>query len=179
MYVTGKISAIDDKMPRVKIDVPEFDNITSGWFFVPQNCTVKDKSYNTMAIDTLVAAACSDDLQDGCIIGALYNDTDVCVLSDDNVKYIFFEDGTKIKYDKNAHELLINVVDKVTLNAVSSDFTTNLNLVGNLNVTGNITATGDITDKAYSMAAMREQYNAHAHGNGNNGANTTPPTALF
>lgn len=179
MYITGKIAVIDNKMPRVKIEVAEYDNFLSGWFFIPQNCTVKDKSYNTMALNTLVAAVCTDDLQDGCIIGALYNDEDVCVLSDDNKKYIFFEDGTKIMYDKSEKNLLIDAINTVNLKAVQTNFKTELNINGNVNVAGDIKATGDITDKAYSMAQMRDKYDSHNHTNGNNGENTGTPIQTF
>lgn len=179
MYVTGKIAVIDSEMPRVKIEVEEYDNFLSGWFFVPQNCTVKDKSYNTMALNTLVAAVCTDDLQDGCVIGALYNDEDVCVLSDENKKYIFFEDGTKILYDKQEKNLLIDAVNTINLKAVQTSFTTDLKIKGNLDVDGDIKATGDITDKAYSMAQMRSKYGGHTHTNGNNGANTGTPIQTF
>lgn len=179
MYITGKIIAIDPTMPRVKIEAAEYDNFTSGWFFVPQLCTVKDKSYNTMALNTLVAAVCTDDMQDGCIIGALYNDEDICILSDKNKKYIFFEDGTKIMYDKKDNDLIIDAIKSVNLKAVQTNFTTDLKIKGNLDVDGDITSSGDITDKAYSMEEMRNKYNSHNHTNGNNGENTGTPTDTF
>lgn len=179
MYITGKIIATDGTMPRVKIEVAEYDNFTSGWLFIPQLCTVKDKAYNTMALNTLVAAVCTDDMQDGCIIGALYNDEDICIISDENKKYIFFEDGTKILYDKKEKDLLIDAINSVNLKAVQTNFKTDLNINGNLNVTGDIKADGDITDKAYSMAQMRNKYNSHKHTNGNNGADTGVPKDTF
>lgn len=162
MYVTGNISAIDEKSARVKIDIPEFDNITSGWFFIPQLCTVKDKSYNTIAINTLVAACCTDDLQDGCILGALYNDEDICVLGDENKKYIFFEDGAKFCYDKQTHEFTV-IAEKTVIQ-------TDLTVIGNINCTQNV------SDCVGTMATIRQKHNAHVHGNGNNGGNTTAPT---
>ena len=179
MYITGKITAIDEKMPRVKIEVEEYDNITTGWLFIPQQCTVKDKSYNTMALNTLVAAVCTDDLQDGCVIGALYNDEDICIISDEDKKYIFFEDGTKIMYDKKENDLIIDAIKSINLKAVQTSFTTDLKIKGNLDVDGNITSNGDITDKAYSMEEMRNKYNSHEHPNGNNGSSTGVPQQTF
>ena len=162
MYVTGKIIAIDEKTARAKISIPEYDDITSGWFFIPQLCTVKDKSYSIMAINTLVGAVCCDDLSDGCIIGSLYNDEDICVIGDENQKYIFFEDGAKLKYDKLSHELTI-IAQTTTMQT-------------NLNVIGNITCSQNVSDSIGSMALIRTKHNAHIHGNGNNGSNTTAPT---
>lgn len=162
MYVIGTVIAIDDKMPRVKLKLPELDDFETGWFFVPQMATVKDKSFNQIALNTLVGAVCTDDMQDGCIIGSLYNDEDICVLADENVKYIFFEDGAKLKYDKSSHELTI-IAQTTTMQT-------------NLNVIGNITCTQNVSDSVGSMALIRTKHNAHVHGNGNGGSNTTSPT---
>lgn len=162
MYVVGTVIAINDKMPRVKLKLPELDDFETGWFFVPQMATVKDKSFNQIALNTLVGAVCTEDMQDGCIIGSLYNDEDICVLADENVKYIFFEDGAKLKYDKSSHELTI-IAQTTTMQT-------------NLNVIGNITCTQNVSDSVGSMALIRTKHNAHIHGNGNNGSNTTAPT---
>lgn len=162
MYVIGTVIAIDDKMPRVKLKLPELDDFETGWFFVPQMATVKDKSFNQITLNTLVGAVCTDDMQDGCIIGSLYNDEDICVLADENVKYIFFEDGAKLKYDKSSHELTI-IAQTTTMQT-------------NLNVIGNITCTQNVSDSVGSMALIRTKHNAHVHGNGNGGSNTTSPT---
>lgn len=162
MYVVGTVITIDDKMPRVKLKLPELDDFETGWFFVPQMATVKDKSFNQIALNTLVGAVCTDDMQDGCIIGSLYNDEDICVLADENVKYIFFEDGAKLKYDKSSHELTI-IAQTTTMQT-------------NLNVIGNITCTQNVSDSVGSMALIRTKHNAHVHGNGNGGSNTTSPT---
>lgn len=162
MYVVGTVITIDDKMPRVKLKLPELDDFETGWFFVPQTATVKDKSFNQIALNTLVGAVCTEDMQDGCIIGSLYNDEDICVLADENVKYIFFEDGAKLKYDKSSHELTI-IAQTTTMQT-------------NLNVIGNITCTQNVSDSVGSMALIRTKHNAHVHGNGNGGSNTTSPT---
>ena len=162
MYVVGNVIAIDKNLPRVKLKIPDLDDFETGWFFVPQMATVKDKSFNQIALNTLVGAVCTDDMQDGCIIGSLYNDEDICVLADENVKYIFFEDGAKLKYDKSSHELTI-IAQTTTMQT-------------NLNVIGNITCTQNVSDSVGSMALIRTKHNAHVHGNGNGGSNTTSPT---
>ncbi len=167
MYVVGNVIAIDKNLPRVKLQIPDLDDFETGWFFVPQMTTVKDKSFNQIALKTLVGACCTDDLQDGCVIGALYNDEDVCILGDENVKYVFFEDGAKLKYDKTTHEL--------TIIAQTTTMQTDLNVVGNINCTQNITSLQNVSDAIGSMALIRTKHNAHVHGNGNGGYNTTTP----
>lgn len=179
MFVKGIVIAIDTESPRVKLKLPDYDNFETGWIFVPQLCTVKDKSHNQIAINTLVGACCTENLQDGCVIGALYNDEDICILSDENIKYIFFEDGTELKYDKSEHNLTINCKGKVFLNAVQTHFKTPLNITGDVIINGNITSTQEITDLTGSMTAIRNLYNSHTHSNGNNGADTSAPNQQF
>ncbi|RAI14961.1 MAG: hypothetical protein DKM22_05600 [Candidatus Melainabacteria bacterium] len=166
MFITGVVVAIDSKNARVKLKIAEYDDFETGWFFTPQLCTVKDKSYSMLEVNTLVAACCSENFSDGCVIGAIYNDEDICILSDENLKYILFEDGTKIEYDKSTHKLNLDCKGKVTLKTPLA--TVN----GNLNVVGNIVATGEVIDMTSSMSIMRGIYNSHVHSNGNAGAST-------
>lgn len=168
MFITGIVTAIDKNLARVKLQVPDMDNFETGWFFVPQMCTVGDKSYNQVKIKTLVGACCSDDLQDGCVIGALYNDEDVCILKDENTKYIFFEDGTKLKYDTLKNELSVDCAGNLLIKALKTSIAANTEITGNLNVIGNITASKDVIAQNISLTT-------HLHGNGNNGAKTTGP----
>lgn len=158
MLVFGNVIAIDEKLPRVRLRLPDRDNYeTPGWIFVPQVCTVKDKSYNMPAINTLVAAVMDDDLQDGCLIGALYNDEDVCILGDENVKYIRFEDGAFFQYDKTTGFFEAKAPNKIHLEAPE------IELKGEVTNTGNFSSTGNVSDKKSSMQAMRDIYNAHTH----------------
>lgn len=150
MLIFGKVTAIDEENARVKLVVPDMDEWETDWLFVPQACTVKDKSYNIPEINTLAAAILDEDMIDGCIIGALYNDVDTCILGDKNTKYIKFEDGSEFKYDKTTGICTI---------AAKNGF----NFTGDINLDGSLTATGDISDKTSSMQDMRDIYNPHTH----------------
>lgn len=199
MLVFGEIVAIKGHQARLRLS--QYDNYETDWFFVPQLCTVSDKASNVLEIGTLVGAVTTENFDDGCIIGALYNDQDICVTDDKNIKSIVFSDGTIIKYDKKEHIFTMDVKEniditcknsdiksttemditspKLTINASSSvNITTpTLTLTGNLSVSGNITSGGQVSDVKSSMQAMRNTYNSHTHGNGNNGANTNAPNS--
>ena len=88
MLVFGTVINIDEKLRRAKLRLPDFDDFETDWFFIPQLCTKKDTSSTCLSLDTLCAAVCNDDMTDGCIIGAIYNDEDVVIIGDKNVKYI-------------------------------------------------------------------------------------------
>ena len=186
MLVFGEIIAIKGHQARLKI--PEHDNYETDWFFVPQLCTVSDKASNVLEIGTLVGAVTTENFDDGCIIGALYNDQDICVTDDKNIKSIVFSDGTIIQYDKKEHIFTVNIKEetqmaspKITVNAKTSvNITTpTLTLTGNLSVSGNISSGGQVSDVKSSMQDMRTTYNGHTHGNGNNGANTSQTTSTM
>lgn len=194
MFITGIVTATDESSARVKLQVPDMDNFETGWFFVPQMCTVGDKSYNQVKTKTLVGACCSDDLQDGCIIGALYNDEDVCILGSESTKYIFFEDGTKIQYDKLNNELIADCVGNLKLKAKDMNFeaenvdfkakkmtvkseieiTGNAKQTGDLSIIGGITATNvikSLTDVLANAISVLK----HIHSKGQNGLPTGEP----
>ena len=167
MLVFGEIVAI--KGHQAKLRLPQDDNYETDWFFIPQMCTVGDKSHNVYEIGTLVGAVTTENFDDGCIIGALYNDEDICVTEDKNIKQIVFSDGSFITYDKTSHNFSMEIKSGVNIKSPTTS------IDGNLSVTGNITSTGQVADAKGSMQSMRDIYNGHTHGNGNNGANTSGP----
>ncbi len=168
MLVFGTVVA--SRPHQVRIKIHEFDEFESGWFFVPQLCTVKDKSSNSLAINTEVAACVTEDFEDGCIIGALYNDEDVCILEDENVKLLSFEDGTLFKYDKTEHKHTVDVKGQIYVKAADKVI-----FDCEVEMTKNLKVAKDVFDKKGSMQAMRDVYNPHTHSNGNNGLPTGQP----
>lgn len=174
MYVKGIVTAIDPNSPRVKLLLPDFDNFETGWFFVPQLCTIGDKSFNQIKPQTLVGACCTEDMQDGCVIGALYNDEDVCINSDENVKYITFEDGTSIKYDKSENELTLNCVGKINTTAKKTIITGDVDVIGNVKITGSLTVTAIIKSLTDVIANAISLFK-HVHPKGHDGLPTGEP----
>lgn len=154
---------------KAKVQIPEMDNFETNWLEVPQLCTVGDKSSNIYEIGTEVGVVLSENFDDGCIIGALYNDEDIAVSSDKNIKNIVFSDGSVIEYNKQSHTFTLN------LKGVANITATVVNITGDLNVSGNIKSGANVSDSKGSMQDMRDIYNSHSHGNGHNGANTSGP----
>lgn len=164
MLAFGTVVNIDEKLHRVKLCLPQYDNFETDWLFVPQLSTFKDKSSNLYPINTLCAAVCNDDMTDGCIVGAIYNDEDITVIGDENIKYIAFSDGALFQYDKENHVLDVIVPGRANIKAE------------NLFVDGNIICSKDISDKNGTVQAIRDWSNKHLHTDGNNGGNTGVPT---
>lgn len=151
MLVFGTVINIDTKLLRAKLKLPQYDDFETDWFFIPQLCTNKDKSSSLYSMDTLCAAVCNEDMTDGCIIGALYNDEDVNIIGDENIKYIAFSDGALFQYDKENHVLDVIIPGNVNIKADT------------LFIDGNIVCTKDISDKNGTIQAIRDAYNGHTH----------------
>ena len=171
MLVFGEIISIKGHMAKLKLNDYDFDE--SGWFFMPQFFTKGDKSSNILEIGSEVSAVTNDPHSDGCIIGALYNDEDLSVSTNKDLKIIKFSDGTIIEYDKSSHTFNLNI--KGTTNLISEN---NVNITApKVSITGDLEVSGNVSDSKSSMQDMRNTFNSHTHGNGNNGANTSTPNS--
>ena len=169
MLVFGEIISI--KGHRAKLKLRDYDQDESGWFFMPQIFTKNDKASNILEIGSEVSAVTNNPHDDGCIIGALYNDEDLSVSTNRDLKIIKFSDGTTVEYDKASHTFNLTIKGSTNINSDNSVNITAPKVV----ITGDLEVSGDVSDSKSSMQNMRNTYNAHTHGNGNNGANTSTP----
>ena len=177
MLVFGEIVSTKGHLAKVKLyDCEEFE---TDWMHIPQMCTVKDKSFSNYEIGTEVALILGENGDDGCIIGALYNDEDVSVSENNNIKTIVFSDGTNISYDKENHVFLLDIKGDATIKSERGltldcdvKITKTLEVEKDVKVSKSIVAEEDITDKGGSMQDIRDTYNSHGHP-----ANGAPPTA--
>ncbi|MBQ9688009.1 hypothetical protein IJV79_00070 [bacterium] len=142
MLVFGEIIALKDS--RAKLKLYELDEFETDWFFIPQLCTVNDKSFNTLEIGTEVAAITNG--RDGCIIGALYNEVDTCPVDNANIKSISFSDGSSVSFNKEESTFDMNIKSKANITAPEVVVT------GDLKVSGNITSSKNISGQNVSDA---------------------------
>lgn len=154
MLVFGEVSYINPKNYTVKLKLKEYDNFETPWLFVPQMWVKKNKSGYLPELNSIVPAILNDDMTEGIIIGALYNDEDVVLTEFENKNFIRFSDGTTIVHSENSLELIAQTVI----------------------IDGDLRCTGDIEDKKGTMQDIRNTYNSHDHPNGNNGTSTGAPT---
>lgn len=163
MLVYGEIVSINGHKARVKLK--DFDGFETDWVQIPQLCTYKDKSSNVYEIGTEVALLINSDFDDGCIIGAIYNDEDVCITDDKNIKMLKFSDGSLIQYDKESHKFTLDIKSQIDIKAAK------------VVIDGDLEVKGNVSDSVGTMQNIRDIFNSHTHGNGNNGANTSAPNS--
>jgi len=175
MLKFAKIAEVDDQKGRVRVLFPEL-HLTSGWYFVLQRKTRNEKYYVMPDLDEQVVCLCSEDLEWGVVLGAIYSDLNTIPAgAKSGVEMKVFSDGTFVKYDTagSEPEISINTPGKVKL-------TGDVEIKGDVSINGKMAASGDITssggnvsDKKGSMADMRETYNSHIHTCPSNGGPTT------
>ncbi|MFZ8784965.1 phage baseplate assembly protein V [Thermocrinis sp.] len=163
MIRRGIVVAVDEKTARVRVQMPDLDNVVSNWLPVVHHKTQKDKAYWLPDIGEYVIVAFDEEGEhsDGYVLGAIYNNKDTPPVANRNKFFVRFEDGTEIEYDKKTHILRVKA-QTVQIQAgtviIESNVNINgslnvsgggaaVNIVGNLEVIGNIHATGSIIDE--------------------------------
>lgn len=116
------------------------DEIESDWLQIVYPFTMGSKTCWPLKVNTQVKCMMADNMVDGVIIGATYNEEDTPPSSASAHVFVTeFEDGTVLKYNKQSHELEANVQGKVKVMATEM----NAQIAGKVIVTAtdNIEAT--------------------------------------
>ncbi|EAM2626103.1 phage baseplate assembly protein V [Salmonella enterica] len=105
---TGIISDIDEAVVRVRVTLPECDNLRSNWLAVLQRNTQDNKDYWLPDIGEQVEVLLDDNGEDGVVLGAVYSSVDTAPLASRDKRYVQFSDGAAFEYDRTLHQLTVN-----------------------------------------------------------------------
>lgn len=155
--MTGIVVAIDEQSCRARVQFPDLDNLVSDWLPVLQEFCVGNQAYRLPDIDNQVACLMDANYEAGIVLGAIYSDADPPPVTDANLYYRRFKDGSVIQYDRGEHKLTASIMGTIDITATGNITSTAPLWTHN----GDFTATGDITDKKRSMDADRDIYNVH------------------
>jgi phage baseplate assembly protein V len=122
MIRRGIVVAVDEKTAKVRVQMPDLDNIVSNWLPVINHKTHQDKAYWMPDIGEYVIVAFDEEGEhsDGYVLGAIYNEADKPPITDKNKYFIRFADGTEIEYDRQQHNLRISVKGNITIEATGN-----------------------------------------------------------
>lgn len=163
MLKFGTVHSIDYEKGLAKVLFPA-DDLVSPWLHVSQQTTKGSKDYGLPAIDTPVACLMDEHNEEGVIVGAIYNDKNQPDSSQrSGVRSVIFSDGTKVEYNQNTSQLLVNVSGNVTIEAGE------VTIDGDLKVTGSVEADSEVTANAGVASVSLSTHNHPANG--------SPPTA--
>jgi len=149
--VYGIVSALDHATCRVRVRLPERDNVQTYWLHVPQKNTVDVQRRAILpALGEQVMVLLEADGAGGTVQGGIYSDANPPPISDADTEYVRFKDGTLVTYHQASHALLIDgpatvtviagsvtvKADTVTLDTPQTTCTGNVSIEGSLAVTG-------------------------------------------
>lgn len=76
VFTTGIVSQVDDKKGWARCKLPDLDNLETYWLKVLQRNTKDNQVYWMPDVDEQVMIICDENLEEGCILGALYSEAD-------------------------------------------------------------------------------------------------------
>jgi phage baseplate assembly protein V len=122
MIRRGIVVAVDEKTAKVRVQMPDLDNIVSNWLPVLNHKTHQDKAYWLPDLNEYVIVAFDEEGEhsDGYVLGAIYNEVDKPPTTDKNKYFVRFSDGTEIEYDRQQHNLRISVKGNITIEATGN-----------------------------------------------------------
>lgn len=158
VFKFGVVAEIDTSSCRVRVCLPDHDNLYTSWLPVLQTKTLRDKYYCLPDIGEHVVLLLDQRAEDGVVLGAVYSQTDQPPPSNNNQHYVRFEDGTEIIYDRVEHALTVKggiqkiVIEaaaevvlkapKLTLDVAQTEFTGNVTVQKKLIYQGGATGSG-------------------------------------
>lgn len=155
----GTVSAIDEKNCKVRVRVPDYDNLRTAWLTVGQPKTHKDKFYVLPDIGEQVAVLLDPRGETGLVICSIFSSADMPPVSSVDKCHIRFADGAEIEYDRASHQatlsggvqkvvvevgvdILLKAGNKVTVDTPEAEFTGNLTVNKKLTYKGGMSGSG-------------------------------------
>lgn len=138
---------------RARVELKDEDNFITEFLPILVSNSLGDDENTSIIIKTPVAILL-DNNGDGVILGAIHTDENPPVEINNNKKYLYFSDGTKLEYDKENHILKADVKGEAYIKANKAT------------IEGDLFVTGDVSDKKGSMQTIRDVYNSHTNPNG-------------
>lgn len=187
MYRRGVVSQVDVDTHRAKVTFLDRDKVESPWLDVLVSDTLDDKAYGLPSVGAQVACLLEENATAGCIIGALYSKEDAPLDPKNvDVRHIVMKDGAIARYDRDAHELYVEVPDGGAVNlkvggtcTIETTGDVHLKPDGLLKVAGGAEffARADKVDAR--LDAIESNLATHTHGTGVGPSTPEVPTVAF
>jgi phage baseplate assembly protein V len=157
--MTGVVVAVDEQSARVRVQFADLDDLISDWLPVMQEFCVGNQQYRLPDNGSQVVCLMDENYEAGVVLGAIYSDADPPPVTNANLFYKKFADGTVLQYDRAGHKLTVDVKGEIDARAdIQAVITSPLvkavastkvvcdtpltECTGNLSVAGGITCVG-------------------------------------
>lgn len=109
VFTTGLVSQVDDAKGLARCKLPDLDDLETYWLRVLQRGTGTNKDYWMPDVGDQVMIVADENLEDGCILGAIYSDADQPPVNTREKYHVTFGNGSVIEFDRSTGVLKIEV----------------------------------------------------------------------
>ena len=139
----GIVKQLDPAKARVKVLLPDEDQILTDWLPVLMPFALGAKAYWLPRQGSQVVVLLDEHGEDGVVMGALYSQADPAPVQSETLVYLEMEDGTKITLDPDAQTVTVDtprhLIAKAGQDALVEAPT--ITLKGSVTVDGTLTVT--------------------------------------
>lgn len=146
---------------RVKVRLPELDNLVTDWLPCGQALTLGARTYAVFRVGTQVAVIPGQGLEDAYVSHALYSQVDPAPWADPQLLGLEVDDGTQLLYDPSSRTLTIKAPQTIDIE------------VQTFRIKGEMLLEG--TAKVQKLFVAGKDYTQHQHNPGPSQWPTTPP----
>lgn len=173
----GIVTAVDAATHRVRVRLPDLDDLETYWLPVLAARTHRDRFEHLYDVGDHVAVLLDPRGEDGVVLGALYSARDPAPGGGADITAARFADGTVVEYHRAAHRLLLSVrghiqivadgpvavtAPSVTIDSPQVMVTGRLIVGDGIAVSGNVSVQGNI-DASGSIMDAGGNSNHHSH----------------
>ena len=130
-----------ESLGKVKVRLPEYDNLVTDWLPVLQGATLGAKCHIVPRAGTQVIVLPGQGLEDALVIGSIFSQPNPSPFGgrgkEEAMIGMVADDGTEISYDPGKSILCIKSPKEINITA------TKFNLVGDMDIKGDIRHSGD------------------------------------
>jgi phage baseplate assembly protein V len=146
----GNVTEIDATKGLARVSFDE-DGIVSDWLPIAVKGSKANKHESWFDVGDFVACLMDKNIEDGVILGAIYDENNAPPVGNKDVESTTFSDGTLIKYDRSSSTLTIECVGDVNVNCVNANVTASTKVTidspeseftGDVSVQGELSANG-------------------------------------
>ncbi len=99
LYDRGIVSEVDVATHRVRVRMPQREDVVTGWLDVLVPATHEENVHGLPRVGSQVALLLDEQANAGCVLGAIYSSADPAPNLPLSVRAITFTDGTRIEFD--------------------------------------------------------------------------------
>lgn len=113
----GIVKEIDPEKMMVRCEIPDMDKVLSPWLLIVVPNSLKNRDYYLPDLEEQIVILLDENSESGVCLGAVYSTKDTPPINNLDKRYVEFDDGTTVEYDRKNHKLEIKVNGDISIEA--------------------------------------------------------------